>query len=118
MIYTLVVVLIVGGYSAVLRVVNGLDWPTSVWQAVLCALAAGPILLVIIGTMSISKRLARYSIAVYRAVSPLMLVYQYAFPWVSWSLLIWWMNGDRLPRGAAWHSGAAITVFSYVCGAV
>jgi len=115
--FALLTVLVIGGYSVGLRVIAGVAWPTAVWQGAVCALAAGPILIALIGTLSIPKRLARYSIAAYRAVSPLMAAYQYAFPWVIWSLMILWMNAGRILGGRAWLAGAAITLFSYGCGA-
>jgi predicted MPP superfamily phosphohydrolase len=115
--YVLVLALVIAGYSIGLRVIGRLAWSAAVWQAVVCALAAGPILLTVIIGVSIPKKLARYSVTAYNALAPLMLAYQYAFPWVAWSVLIRWMNGGQMASGTAWQSGAAITLFSYVGGA-
>lgn len=104
------------GYAAALRLVAGVSWTTASWQAVACVLTGGILLLLVIGALSLSKKVAGVSPAAYRAVAPIMGASQYALPWLGWSVLIWWMNGGRLSSVEAFECAAVVSAFSYLSG--
>ncbi len=104
------------GYALALRLLAGLAWPAALWQAAVCVLAGGVLLLAVIVVLSAPKKLARVSQAAYRAAGPFMGLAQYGLPWLGWAALIWWLNGGDLAPFSALRSGAAVSLFSYLTG--
>ncbi len=103
------------GYSLSLLAVAGIR-QAALWQGAVCVLASGPLLLGVIGLLSIPKKIIRVAPAVYRALGPTLALSQYILPWVGWSALIWWMNRSLLTPLSALETGAVLAIFSYASG--
>jgi len=115
-VYLLLALWLEAGYVVALMLFTGIAWATALWQAAVCAVASGPLLVTVIAVLAVPKKLARISRRAYIATWPFMSLAQYGLPWLGWSALVWWMNGGEVSRLAALHSGAAIAIFSYVNG--
>ena len=115
-VYLLIALWLEAGYALALKLFSGLAWATALWQAAVCLVASGPLLVAVIASLSAPKKLARLSRRAYTATWPFMSLAQYGLPWLGWSALVWWMNGGEVSQLGALHSGAAIAIFSYVNG--
>jgi predicted MPP superfamily phosphohydrolase len=104
------------GSLLALHLIGDVSWPAAVWQAAVCVLADGPLLLLVIAVLSVPKKLARFSRTAYRLTACLVSLTQYAIPWLGWAGLTWLMNRRLLPFDVALETAGAIAVFSYVSG--
>jgi predicted MPP superfamily phosphohydrolase len=104
------------GYAAIIGLVLGLAWWVALWEAVLCVAASGPLLLVVIGAVTLPKKLTGVSQGAYYIAAAAAGPFQYAIPWLGWSAIIWGLNVGRVSAAGAFVAGAAVAAFSFLTG--
>ncbi len=104
------------GYAVILAAALGLGWQAAVGQSLACVAAAGPLLLTVIGAVSLPKKVLGVSRAAYHAMAVIADAMQYVIPWLGWSALIWGMNASHVSFGTALLTGAYVSAFSLLTG--
>jgi predicted MPP superfamily phosphohydrolase len=114
--FSLLLLWLTSGYAAILSLVLGLAWWVALREAVPCVAACGPLLLVVIGAVTLPKRLTGVSQGAYWVAAAAAGPLQYAIPWLGWSAIIWAMNAGRVSAASALVAGASVAAFSFLTG--